>query len=632
MMENGWRMVLTGEDHEWLDFSTRNNMSARNNMDAVRRCVSEYCALGAVREIDKSEVKALNPLTMVVKPDPTKPSGLKERMCIDVSRFLNPRIPLSGFRMVTVAPHYRAFRKGIWMAKIDLTNGYFHIKIQPDQQGYLAFSVDNKFYCFERAPFGINSLPKVFQALMNEALRPLFEQFGIICESYLDDIWIQADSASQLRRFIKIVKKHLELLGFMINHKKSILEPVQEMEYLGIIFDSKNGCLRIPPEKQSKGLRLIDDLLRNPTLRSWQKTVGFLEFLTYVSHEGKSHLSSLFANYASSNTSYKVNRISPAARYDLLWWKRYMQSGKVRFVIQPIAVIYESDASAIGGGLTCVKSSLLDADSSDQDDIAIEWSREDTHSNIRELDMVRVLLERRGKLLRGLHVHVKLDNTSSVSVVNKGGSSSAALNRLSRQIWSLRNTYRISLSASYLPGDQNTVADALSRRKESPVIRKDATPSIGHNVAASKYVPIDPETCEPQDPRDLPRLAIEGLGFDPLASVAVTSRYSRGYDWERSVTVRYPQLPSVTEGYCHSAKNASKPRVRTNKNHSYSAERRLSVPALGIEPTPKSRKGVFRTSPTLGKDVTSRQRKVPPDQSGDFRGASGTIYDVLTIE
>lgn len=500
-------------------------------MAAVRRCVQEYMAEGAVEKIDVTKVKTLNPLTMVVKPDPTKPSGLKERLCIDVSRKLNPRIPLRGFEMVTIRPHFKAFRKGIWMAKIDLKNGYFHIKVAPHQQGHLAFRVDNEYYCFTRQPFGINMLPFVFQLLMNESLRPLVERQSIIAESYLDDIWIQEDTPSELRRTIKTVTDHLRRLGFLINEKKSVLEPTQVMEYLGVTFDSKLGCIRIPTEKREKGLKLLSLLIDNPTLRNWQRLVGFLEFLTHVVHEGKAHLTSLFANYARSTS--RPSAISVAAHSDLEWWRRRLQSSAThRPVLKPIDVMYESDASAIGGGLTCV--------SGDSDEFAIEWDREDTHSNIRELDMVRLLLEQRGDMFRDRHIHVRLDNTSSVSVVNKGGSSSVALNRLARLIWSLRHKYRVHLSASFIPGRANVRADALSRRKGSPVIEDDTT-SVTTNVTVSKYVPTDPETCGPMDPRELPRLAFEGLGVDPLRYAALARpRFSSGYRLEQRTKFQNP--------------------------------------------------------------------------------------------
>ena len=41
----------------------------------------------------------------------------------------------------------------------------------------------------------------------------------------------------------------LEALGFIVNRDKSYLDPAQELEFLGLLVDSKSLQLRIPGEK-----------------------------------------------------------------------------------------------------------------------------------------------------------------------------------------------------------------------------------------------------------------------------------------------------------------------------------------------------------------------------------------------
>ena len=551
VMKHGWKMEMLGEDLP-VDWSTRHNKSAIQHWDAFSREVVRGVREGYLRPIAKHEVKTLNPITMIVKEDSTKPNGFKERLCIDVSRNVNLRIPLHGFRMVNIPPHFKAFRKGIWMAKLDIKDGYHHIRIVPEQQGHLSFQApDGEYYCYARMPFGLNMAPYVFQRIINEVLAPLQDRHFVLCESYLDDIWLQADTASALRKAISYVVAHLETIGFVINKAKSLLEPVQVMEYLGVVFDSRTGCLRVAPKHKEKALKRIVALRREPHLQAWQQCVGLLVFLTNVIPEGKAHLPALYANFSAKRSNPRV--VSRSSKYALAWWRSALCRDTSRPCLTSVDYVYESDASEIGGGLNCVYPLRR------RDQIAIEWDRSHEHSNIRELDAVRHLLVLRGDVLgnrhrsnprsRDLrtHVHVRMDNTSSISTVNKGGSSSATLNGVRKLIWELQRRHSIHLSASYIRGVDNVVADSLSRRKESPVTpAHTGVNTVSSGFKASAYVPLDVESANPRDPRTLIDLARQGIGAIPATSVGrAKAKFSSGYHVEQRVTGSNPQYTSV---------------------------------------------------------------------------------------
>ena len=66
--------------------------------------------------------------------------------------------------------------------------------------------------------------------------------------------------------------------------------------------------------------------------------------------------------------------------------------------------------------------------------------------------------------VKGRKVQIKSDNTTVVSYLNRqGGTRSAKLCLLTWQIyqWAIRN--RIDLCAAHIPGEENVLADALSR-------------------------------------------------------------------------------------------------------------------------------------------------------------------------
>ena len=65
---------------------------------------------------------------------------------------------------------------------------------------------------------------------------------------------------------------------------------------------------------------------------------------------------------------------------------------------------------------------------------------------------------------RGIHIQLKLDNLTAVAYINKmGGTHSHECNQVAQQIWDWAVERGIWLSAAYIPGESNVVADFHSR-------------------------------------------------------------------------------------------------------------------------------------------------------------------------
>jgi hypothetical protein len=70
-------------------------------------------------------------------------------------------------------------------------------------------------------------------------------------------------------------------------------------------------------------------------------------------------------------------------------------------------------------------------------------------------------------LLNYLDVHLKMDNISALTHINKlGGTKSRPLTQITRSLWEFCLKKGIHLTAEYLPGSKNTIADSLSRHYE----------------------------------------------------------------------------------------------------------------------------------------------------------------------
>lgn len=138
--------------------------------------------------------------------------------------------------------------RGDWIVKLDLQDAYFMVAINPYYRKFLRFYRKDNLYEYNYMPFCLCSAPRVF----TKVLKPFvayFRDLGIRLIIYLDDIFILSDSISGLLNDLDIAKGTLQTLGFIINLKKSVLEPRQIMELYGVIVDTRNLLYLCPMKK-----------------------------------------------------------------------------------------------------------------------------------------------------------------------------------------------------------------------------------------------------------------------------------------------------------------------------------------------------------------------------------------------
>ena len=86
------------------------------------------------------------------------------------------------------------------------------------------------------------------------------------------------------------------------------------------------------------------------------------------------------------------------------------------------------------------------------------------HINTLELFAAKLALESLAGHIKNNHIHLKLDNQTAVTYINKkGGTHSKNCNDISLQLWHWAKIHENWLSAAYIPGKSNVVADFHSR-------------------------------------------------------------------------------------------------------------------------------------------------------------------------
>jgi hypothetical protein len=115
---------------------------------------------------------------------------------------------------------------------------------------FLRFVWRESCYEFVALPFGLSSAPWAFTKLLRVVVAYLRKN-GLRLIIYLDDILIVASSLLAARSAVALTKKTLESLGFVISLEKSVEDPVQILEYLGLSINTITMKLSLPEKKIS---------------------------------------------------------------------------------------------------------------------------------------------------------------------------------------------------------------------------------------------------------------------------------------------------------------------------------------------------------------------------------------------
>ena len=121
--------------------------------------------------------------------------------------------------------------------------------------------------------YGLGPAPRIFTKLLKIPIAVLRRiQIKIIIIIYLDDMLLmnQTVNGPEIARDTLIVL--LQSLGFVINLQKSVLVPLQKIEFLGLEIDSVRMALTLPHEKVKKLRLKCQKLISNPRTTLWEVT------------------------------------------------------------------------------------------------------------------------------------------------------------------------------------------------------------------------------------------------------------------------------------------------------------------------------------------------------------------------
>ena len=465
IIENGYAIPFY-ETPRKAEFS--NNASALSHSLFVEESIKELCKLGHVVRMKEKPI-VVNPLTVSVNK-----KG-KERLILDL-RYVNLYI----YKQKVKFENWEAFKQYAcdvnYAFSFDLKSGYHHIDIHKDSQSYLGFSwiIDGvqTYFRFTVLAFGLHSSPYIF----TKCLKPLVAHWrskGLKLVLYLDDGICGVNSIEEGIEVSKMVKSDLLQAGLVPNVEKSIWEPQEVIEWLGLTWDLKEGILKLSEEKLVWFKTcLLDTLnkLSRISARELARLTGLIISLTPCLGDITSLMTRFL--YYEINASNSWDRKMNVSHNDnlireLRFWEQNVDSlnGSKRLndLKLPTDVIGYSDASAYAAGSYIVHS---------EKNQVVGWCHKmwkeaeiNESSTWRELKACWIALASFSKELSGKQVKWFTDNQNVCSIVHKG-SKKQRLHELACDIYQLRVIFDIHLDIEWIPRSQNDIADYISKIRD----------------------------------------------------------------------------------------------------------------------------------------------------------------------
>ncbi|XP_073673452.1 alpha-2-macroglobulin-like protein 1 [Garra rufa] len=256
------------------------------------------------------------------------------RPCIDY-RGLNNITVKNTYPLPLISSAFERLQGASVFTKLDLRNAYHLVRIRRGDEWKTAFNTPRGHFEYLVMPFGLSNSPGVFQALVNDVLRDMVDQFIYV---YLDDILIFSSSLQEHVQHVRRVLQRLLENGLFVKAEKCDFH-AQSVPFLGYILSAEG--VRVDPAK----VQAVVDWPTPDSRKALQRFLGFANFYRRFVRN-YSQLAAPLTALTSPRTTFRWSDAAEAAFTKL----------KSRFVSAPILVtpdpsrqfVVEVDASEVG--------------------------------------------------------------------------------------------------------------------------------------------------------------------------------------------------------------------------------------------------------------------------------------------
>ena len=289
---------------------------------------------------------------------------------------------------------------------------------------------------------------------------------------YLDDGWGTASSFEECQNIATNVKNDLLSGGLIPNREKSVWNPVQELNWLGMVWNSSDGTIKAMNHRIDSILTSLEELitsLPNITARKLSVLVGkVISLLPIIGHIAQLHTSFPSIFIAQQYNWDKLCKLSSNSLVieEIFFWKRNVKDINMCHVFEyelPQVLVY-TDSSGTGCGAVTYTFQGDAGKGLENMKFTNTWSQFERgkSSTWREMKGVEQAIRAFVPKLKGKCVKIFTDNKGVESGLKKG-SMNVELHQLILDINLFCKNMGISLQVPWIPREDNAEADVLSR-------------------------------------------------------------------------------------------------------------------------------------------------------------------------
>ena len=138
--------------------------------------------------------------------------------------------------------------QGNLLCKIDLKEVYFSVPLNKNSQKFVRFQWSGNLYQFLCLCFGLGPAPGILTKLLKVPIV-LLRRVNIRIIIYLDDMLLMGRTLREILMARGTLIFLLQHLGFVVNLKKSVLHPVKQIDFLGLVIDTEKMTLALSEKK-----------------------------------------------------------------------------------------------------------------------------------------------------------------------------------------------------------------------------------------------------------------------------------------------------------------------------------------------------------------------------------------------
>ena len=422
----------------------------------------------------------------------------KWRACQDYKNGTNLFNDALPFGLPSVWSVKRVIRKGSFMAKYDVRDGFWHVPVRRSARRRLLVRhpSNGRLMRATRLPFGYKRSPEHF-CLVTQEMADEFHRrhptIGAHVFVFVDDFLIVGEDEEACRRGCAAFEELLAEFGILwAPHKRR--GPTQCIEFLGLLICNVENmrCIGLTQGRLDRvRSELAEWRARRPSeggaelkvdARELARMLGHLVFVSQVVPGGRPAMMSMLASFKGMVVDWKRGRVSVGGGAwreavvtagfweDLEWWHDHVELRHytpLEETERRPAVVSGTDASGWGqGGLI-----WLDGH---REEIQLRFTdTERAHPiNWRELLGIVRVVKAWGPRLRGARLLVETDNMTAYEVSRRSRAKVAAMQELVRRLVDDCDAHDIELAMTHTPGakldrpDQTSRGDAVEEPRQ----------------------------------------------------------------------------------------------------------------------------------------------------------------------